>query len=512
MEKFLIYSKKIVTLFLIVLLFSSCTKWLDISPEKDLIKNNFWNKTQDANSALAGTYSAFRDAALESFVFGELRADIVTGFPKNFGPIGTSDIDPTNDAIDWSAYYKTINLANTLMYYDKTVMANDKSFTQKMKDGIDAEALFLRSLSYFYLVRLWKNAPLVTNPSISDTSNIYPINYDSKYLISHDPKYLDTEPIIIKQIKHDLLIAKDIAYTTEFQSNTAYFKGRANKYSIMTLLADVYLWNQQYDSCIYYCNAVINSGLYSLEPFGTWFKLYNPGNSNESIFELQFKDDGTNDQINPMFRSDLAYNDYASALINLVAGTTSILPRPIYANLFPDLTDVRACNGYNPVWKYAGVTLESTVERSNVSQRDAHIIYYRYADILLMKAEALNELPNNPKTLEANLWVTQTAERAGLQPISGITDQIEMRNAILNERAKEFVLEGKRWFDLLRAAKRNHFQNRKYVTDAILNKATIRNQGILGSKVNDTMMYYLPVPYLELTRNKNLKQNSFYER
>jgi hypothetical protein len=492
MEKFLIDSKKITALFLMVFLSSACQNWLDIAPEKDLVRNDFWKKTEDVNNALAAAYSSFRDAALESFVWGELRADVVMGFPGDYAPIAGSDINPINTVIDWSKYYKTINLANTLMYYDKDVLANDKSFTPKMKDGIDAEALFLRSLCYFYLVRIWKNVPLVISPSISDTCNIYPgISYESE---------------IIRQITSDLLAAKDLAYTTEFQSNPAYFKGRANKYSIMALLADVYLWNQQYQKCIDYCDSITNSGLFSILPSDSWFTIYNPGNSNESIFEIQCVDDGTTDQINPLFK---AIAPTYTVFINLSNGRTVFSPNNKYNSLFADASDVRTCNTKSPLWKFMGINIDDNLKRSAVSQRDLNILYYRYADVVLMKAEALNE---SGRVSEALNFVNQTYERAVGQPIASTTDQAEMRNIILDERAKEFILEGKRWFDLLRTAKRNNFQYKEYVTQVILDNADARSKDVIKSKVNDTMMYYLPVPYEELKRNKNLKQNPFYER
>ena len=177
--------------------------------------------------------------------------------------------------------------------------------------------------------------------------------------------------------------------------------------------------------------------------------------------------------------------------------------------MFPDKSDKRFCNGKTSSWKYLGVNYDENLRRSNVSERDANVIYYRYADILLMKAEALNELG---RVAEAQSYVTQTAERAGLLPVAGITDQTEMRSVILDERAKEFAIEGKRWFDLLRTAKMNGFQYKKQLGDLLVNLADAKSQALLKSKVNDTMMYYLPIPYDELQRNKNLEQNPFYER
>lgn len=486
MFKYRIY-RPITFAVLLMLALSSCQDWLSIAPENDLIKEKFWTKREDVDGALAATYNAFRGAALQSFILGEVRADMVT-FGDLFGDyqkIAGSDINPTNGAANWREYYKAINLANTLMFYNKQVFEKDKTFTQKMMDGVDAEALFIRSISYFYLVRLWKDVPLVLEPSISDTSNLFL------------PK--SKENVVIDQIIEDLLKAKDMAYTTEFRNDTRnpkYFNGRANKYSIMALLADVYLWDQQYQKSSDYCDSISNSGLFSLEPYDTWFDLYNPGNSKvESIFEIQF-DDNLESQENPMY-------------YNLISGGGSTQMRPT-VNLASKLTkeDLRSCGLFGPIWKYAGISLNSPVFRSS-AQRDANIIYYRYADVLLMKAEALTELN---RLSEANGLVREIADRAGIVHIEIIVKE-DMRRAILDERAREFVIEGKRWFDILRAAKRNNFEKKQIIIDMILAKATnIQMQAVLRTKVFDTMSYYLPVPEHEIRYNTKMEQNPYYDR
>jgi starch-binding outer membrane protein, SusD/RagB family len=216
---------------------NSCNDWLDVEPDDELVKERFWQKTSDVDGALAATYNAMRNASLQSLILGECRADLMfSNGPDltNYAQIAASNISPTNGAVNWRHYYSAINLANTLMHFNKEVFEKDNTFTQKMLDGVDAEALFIRSLAYFYLVRLWKDVPLVLEPSISDTTNLY-IGKSS-------------EKEIINQIISDLLKAKDMAYTTEFHG-TDYFYGRANKYSIMALLADVYLWDEQYQKC-----------------------------------------------------------------------------------------------------------------------------------------------------------------------------------------------------------------------------------------------------------------------
>lgn len=484
MVKYRIYNPINFAIILMAFTLSSCKDWLSIAPENDLIKEKFWTKTEDVNGALAATYDAFRDEGMNSFIWGELRADMVT-FGDQFGDfnrIAASDINTTNGAIKWTNYYKTINLANTLMFYDKEVFKKDKTFTQEMMDGVDAECLFLRSLSYFYLVRVWKEVPLVLEPSISDTSTLF------------IPK--SKENVVLDQIITDLLKAKDMAYTTQFRGDSKhpkYFNGRANKYSIMALLAQVYLWDQQYQKCVDYCDSIANTGLFSLEPTETWFNLYNPGNSPvESIFEIQY-DDNLDNQENPIY-------DKIVFLNGQIRFTTKF-------NTIMDKEDYRNCGTNSPMWKYAGINVNTNVTRTR-NQRDGNFIYLRYADVLLDKAEALCELN---RLTEANELVSEISDRSGMSHIN-IVVKDDLRKSILDERAREFIIEGKRWFDLLRAAKRNHFEKKQLIIDMILAGADIQKQAVLRTKVFDTMSYYLPIPEHEIRYNQNLVQNPFYDR
>jgi starch-binding outer membrane protein, SusD/RagB family len=470
----------IITLLPIV----SCEDYLTVAPENDLIKEKFWTKTEDVYGALAASYNALRGTSMKSLILGEVRADLVNFTGSNFSEyakIGQSNISPTNPEVNWGSYYEAINLANTLMFYNKEVFEKDKTFTQKIMDGVDAEALFIRSLAYFYLVRLWKDVPLVLEASISDTTNLY---------VGKSP-----ENVVVQQIISDLLKARDMAYTTEFQG-TPYFYGRANKYSITALLADVYLWSEQYQKCIEYCDEIINSGLFGLEGNETWFNIYYPGNSPvESIIELQYNDDLDN-QENPVFYNLITTSGGTQVALNS-RNTLTLLNRD----------DSRNFQGKGAIWKYRGKDALGLVARTS-TERDANWILYRYADILLMKAEAAIELEQFDV---ANNLIAETLLRAGM-PYEESYDKELLRQALLDEKGREFLLEGKRWFDLLRAAKRNNFQNKQIIIDMILSGADIKQQAILKTKVYDTLSYYLPIAEHELIYNQNLVQNPYYDR
>lgn len=484
MRKLNIKSSVLAVILIVFIAATSCQDYLTVAPENDLIKEKFWTKTADVNSALAASYNALRKAGLQSLVFGEVRADLVNFTGNSFGNyavIGQSNISPTNPVVNWKDYYAAINLANTVMFYDKEVAQKDKTFTQDMMDAVDAEALFIRSLSYFYLVRLWKDVPLVLEASISDTTNLYL------------PK--STEKIVVKQIIDDLLKAKDMAYTDEFKGSP-YFYGRANKYAIMALLADVYLWDEQYQKCFEYCDLLINSGNYALESSETMFNVYYPGNSPiESIIEIQYND-ALDNQENPIYYELVP-----------ISGGGAAEPDAKNIAMLMDKEDYRNFQGKGCVWKYRGKDAFGLVPRAQ-TERDAHWNIYRYADILLMKAEAAIELD---KFDEANNLIRETMLRAGM-PYEDNFDKTVLRKALLDEKGREFLFEGKRWFDLLRAAKRNKFQNKQIIIDMILSGADIKQQAILKTKVYDTLSYYLPIAEHEIIYNQNLVQNPYYDR
>jgi len=484
MRKLNIKNSAIVAILFVFIAITSCQDYLTVAPENDLIKEKFWTKTDDVNSALAATYNAMREASLQSLIFGEVRADLITFTGNSFADyakIGQSNISPTNPVVNWKAYYAAINLANTLMFYNKEVFEKDKTFTKEMMDAVDAEALFIRSLSYYYLVRLWKDVPLVLDASISDTTDLY---------INKSP-----ESVVVKQIINDLLKAQDMAYTTQFKGNN-YFYGRANKYSIMALLADVYLWNEQYEKCYEYCDLLINSGLYALESSETMFNIYYPGNSPlESIIELQYND-ALDNQENPVYYELVTTSGGTGASLN-TKNTTQLLNRE----------DLRNFQDKGAIWKYRGKDALGLVNRTS-TERDANWNIYRYADILLMKAEAAIELNRFD---DANNLIRETLLRAGM-PYEDIFIKEDLRQALLDEKGREFLFEGKRWFDLLRAAKRNKFQGKDIIINMILAGADIKQQAVLRTKVFDTLSYYLPIAERELIYNQNLEQNPYYDR
>ncbi len=286
-----------------------------------------------------------------------------------------------------------------------------------------------------------------------------------------------------------------MAYTTEFLG-TNYFYGRANRYSILALLADVYLWDEQYQKCIDACTEIENSGFYGLEPLESFFNVYYPGNSKvESIMEFQYDDD-LESQDNPIYGQLIP-----------TSGSPACEIDDNKLNMLMTKEDPRMFQGQGAVWKYAGKDALGLIPRT-ANERSANWIIYRYADVLFMRAEAEIELNHLG---EANSYIREVPGRVGAE-YQEVYIKEDLRQALLDERGAEFLLEGKRWFDLLRAAKRNNFANKQIIIEMILSGADVKQQAILKTKVYDTLSYYLPVLQRELDYNQNLEQNPYYDR
>jgi tetratricopeptide (TPR) repeat protein len=482
MEKF----KKYIQYLFIGLLITTtvaCNEWLNLEPENKLVKQEFWQKKEDVAAVMAAMYDAYRENVVPLWILGEVRADMVEISSSSLGgyqSIAQSDILPTNGSINWSGFYNAINLSNTILEFADDVLEIDETFDIKTEKAYEAEALFIRSKCYFDLVRIWKEVPLVLSASSTDT-----VSFSVRK---------SSEAEIIKQIEKDLILARNFANTDEYASTPEMYKGRVNTHSINALLADVYLWSEQYEKCIQACDEIINSGKFQLMATTDWFSIFYPGNSPESIFEIQFNQ--AYEEFNPLCSDIMG-----------VVGNSKVNLKPYAKELF-GTTDIRI--GYmDPRSKFLYKSITSKTKRKSQTDCDANVIYYRYGDILLMKAEALAELG---QFSEANNYINELLQRASLAPMT-IAPEIEsFRTIIMEERAKEFAFEGKRWFDVLHFAKKNHYENKNLIIQMILEGADIKKKPVLRSRILDTMSYYLPIPEGELKANPELVQNPFYDR
>lgn len=486
--------KKMKYLIVVLMVFTqtSCNDWLELIPPGGLIREEFWKTKADVDAVLMAAYSEFSGMDRHLFLLGELRGDMLEGGSSQGSSerqISENNIYPDNSFTNWSTFYEIINYCNEVIVNAPKVQEVDNTYTDYQMQGMVSEAYFLRSLAYFYLVRTYNEVPLVLLPSESDDVYFYVTK--------------ETEETVLSQIVQDLETNRAFAPSGSFKTIPEN-KGRASKAAFDALLADIALWRFDYDNAIKYADQVIQNENYVLVPSGRWFELFYPGNTLEGILEFQFEESlsQTNGTYGLTSRNSNQYNPSQVALEMLSFKYASELVRGEDASIRKYGEDDFI------IWKYVGQAPDGQSERSGSEQRSCNWIMYRYADVLLMKAEALSQKGQYP---EAYNIITEIRDRAGVGSVNIANSPTAYEDAILEERALELSYEGKRWFDLLRMGRRNNYARKDKLIEIIVSNVPSTQKRILATKLTNPKGWYLPIYEGEIERNKNLVQNPYYD-
>ncbi|TDD95737.1 RagB/SusD family nutrient uptake outer membrane protein [Flavobacterium cellulosilyticum] len=491
----------ILAILLIFVTSISCDNYLDLRPQDGIIRQEFWKTKEDIQAAVIGIYSSLLsnppgiggDTVSEYlFMYGELRGDLTAPgvyVTTDERDIMNSNIVSANALTSWAAFYRVINYCNTVIDLAPAVLAKDPTLTQAQLNNYLSEALAIRAYLYFTLARTFKNVPLKLNATLSDLDNFQlPVTPQNE---------------IFAQVIKDLNLAEE--YGVKDYKSIASNKGRITVYAINAMQTDVYLWMENYQGALTAANKVIDSNNYQLIPASnSWFnRVYAVGNSSESIFEFQY----TTQNLNPFYNMFLQRPEIIASqkVFEEVFGID-------YNNaLNKDIRGERASlvPGTNEIYKFTGLNSD---ERKSLQESDTHWFVYRYADVLLMKAEALAELNQGEEAVAIikNLREKRAAISATALNVDG-KNKIDVIDYILAERSREFAFEGKRWFDVLRNAKRNNYSRIELLINMALSSAPANQQQTIITKLKDSNSHYLPINDYELYSNKALVQNPFYK-
>lgn len=496
-------------------LFSSCSEWLKLYPEDEIIEDEYWSSSSDVDMVVAGAYRYMLESnVLQRFVYlGEMRSDNIQAGSTNSNEsnvLNNGNLESDNSMCDWSSFYKVINICNNVIEKAPKVREVDSNYLQSDLEHHLGEALFIRSLCYFYLVRGWGDVPYATTSSSSDE-------------IDYNRPAMNADSLVDVLIS-DMEQAK--SYATPSYGTQAKNCGKVTKNACRALLADLYLWKGNNQACIRECDEVLSS--YQPLPGSTqtewqlldrnnfYYQVFASGNSDESIFELNLND-----------QNNANLNVFTSLYGN---ATTSphFLPTTNLVILYDD-KDARGFQYINVnndhIFKYVGMippTAESKQEigsssytfRANSSA--PNWIVYRLADIYLMKAEALAVSGTTESdfdqvvTLCNKTYVRSHPEGADSLDHNSVKDNNAALAMVLTERRREFAFEGKRWFDLLREVRRNGGPTEAVISELVNNKYNgISPDGISG-KLSSIGYWYWPIYKDEIDVNPNLHQNAYY--
>ena len=506
---------------------NSCSDWLELYPEGETLLEDFWKSASDVEGVVASCYRAMleQDAMTRILVWGEVRSDNLQYGQKvdgmaDGGELMKANLLETNAYCNWASLYVPINYCNTVCHFAPQVLDVDKNFSVNQMHAYCAEAMAVRALCYFYLVRAFGAVPYRTSATIDDDENFNVPATDGKII-------LDSMIVYLKQAKE----WAQVSYSAT-SSYGDYNKGRFTKQSIRALLADIYLWQGYYEECLAECNEFLaynntlkltDANYLSLEQSEYLLsEVFYRGNSSESIFELQFPSGGVgNGAVKALYGGIL---EEANGQVAAAMGALE----PIFTNT----KDMRLTqfvknpvSGVYNIAKYTTVSCTETLGQKYHSTRSTSSIdwiIYRLADIYLMRAEALVELSSgegDEKLTEAMTMVNKTYYRATTTVtktgdtlnINNYKTKEQMRELVLDERQREFMFEGKRWFDLLRAARKDN--DPQVVIDHVLLKDYYQgtSENLVKSKFASMDALYWPYYESELDANDQLVQNPFYK-
>nr|WP_294780808.1 RagB/SusD family nutrient uptake outer membrane protein [uncultured Flavobacterium sp.] len=445
--------KKIIITFLLSAgLLVSCTE-LEVTPNSFVTEDNYFNTQDDAVASVTAVYASLNLDPGEQSLFGR-NLYFLTDMASDYAAAGVSATNPqvramsslTHDAtsdrvqVAWRQIYAGINRANVAIDNIPKVTGSEV-----IKTRLINEAKFIRGLLYFQAVRLWGGVPIVLHEATSINLGDLKTNRA-------------TVAEVYTQIIKDLTDAEALPKTY-----TTAEAGRATSGAAKAILAKVYLTRKDWPNAIAKAREVIDGG-YGYALFEDFQDIFTKTKKNgkEHIFSVQFEpNQAGNGSSGSTFQSTsftgftatepadiisdvaLFYDiyaagdkrrdvSYAKQLLNPSTGALYTFPKPIFK-------------------KY--LDLSNLATPANVA---INFPVIRYADILLSLAEAINE--QSGPTLEAYELINQIRRRAFGKPITtpdvtvdlAALNQTTFRAAIQEERKKEFVQEGQRWYDLVR--------------------------------------------------------------
>jgi hypothetical protein len=516
----------------IILLFSqSCSKFLDVKPKDVIIDKDFFEDFYDADFAVRGAYAGLQPLVESMFVTGEMRADLVkpgTGADENLLELAEHRVTPTNTYTNWNGYYDLINRANYLIKYIPTIPNDPINFSPANARQYIGEAYFLRSLAYFYLVRNFGPVPLVLSP----TDNINKVvNLPAT-----------SEDVVLDTVEANLQTALTMVNSTIFirqpnlnllESNAGR-KSRAVTGNVNTLLADIYLWRNKYELANTAIQRVYTDNKYSFIGSASpnaYYDLFTVLDIvSEPIFQVffnyNFRETST---LMKLTSDDPAWGGkYMVAPADQIAGywDNTLIQAGDTLRIQGDVRGFGASwagntpyyNNFNSsnkvIWKWLGsgkVTPSVSAIIPPIRQpyrSDAIWYIYRYGELVLMKAEALNRMGDKAGAITQINRIRARAGAVDVIPVTATSSTEQIEDYIFKERARELAFEGKRWFDLVRLARRGRPDILKNAVKTRIGVARY-NELNLESKLSNPNYWYLPYNADEVRLNPNLKQKNF---
>ena len=431
-----------------ITLLAGCKKVLDTQSELYIDQSLSIVDKRSAQAALVGAYNALSQNTYQGNTFRY----ITNLLGDNIKWVGNT---PTNREFDvygvfttntrvqelWTAIYKTVNIANNII--DNVPAVNDVTFDQTQRNTERGEAFFLRALSYFDLVRLWRNVPIVTQATKTASDNKDITNSTGEEVYQFIENDLDSAEVLLPATVN---------------------RNRANVYTAKALKARLYLYQENWKKAEDYATQIINDSI-DFKLTKPYSQFYAAKNSTESIFEVDYTINNKNSYASNWFQNPTS------------GGRKEFLPTDDFIALLkdPNIGGSRSAL----IFTVSGVTYGNMNFKIATGEDQSYVL--RLAEMYLIRAEAKAE---QFKLADGLTDLNVIRNRANVPSIAAVSAKEELVDKILLERRVELAYESHRWFDLIRKGKA---------------------QQVLG--ISDVNKLLLPIPKQEvliagLTQNK----------
>lgn len=444
---------KTLALGAVVAMTCSCEDFLTTYPTDKVVLENYWKTKTDVENVVANSYRLMthRNFLDRLIVWGEVRSDnVIEGQYENkhgdIKKIMEANILPQNSYTSWGDFYAIINNCNIVLNFAPGVLDEDPDFTEGDMDVIRGEMLAMRALCHFYLVRTFRDIPLLKEAKIDDDQELY--------------QKQATPLEALNFILEDLYEAEKMVMTSGSYPNAIDNKGRITKDAVRAIIADVLLWkaafiqyeakaktaevDQCYTECVAYCDAIINDRNAYVKKYeaenpqttnlyrgkvdnkyplvhhpsdiknaqyldSPYMEIFSDGNClRESIFELQHGSDQNsgNYEVPYFYGNDLSVGPLSAPKFLASGDDNCIYEKTDYRRV-SFIYQTAADAELYPIIKYCYATAMSTIETpgygisslysatySDANDKRYYLpnrnwIVYRVSDVMLMKAEAL---------------------------------------------------------------------------------------------------------------------------
>lgn len=472
---------------------TGCKEFLTENPVSLITPENFYKTEADASAALIGAYEILGTANrtpeyrkyynFSTFILNDVSTDQLIALRADRLELHNYTFSSSNSHFEWvwQACYIGINRANDLIDNVPKI----SSLSAEKSGRFISEGKFLRALHYFNLVRWFGGVPLRTSVTTQVQKDVaVPRN---------------TPDEVYAQIIKDLQDAESSLPATLPASE----RGRATRWAAKALLAKVYLTRKDWANSASKAKEIIDSQSFALETdYQSLWRVANES-SREVIFAREARANVTGSLYQPFFTPsgtpgtpDTGYGVFRVLQPYYDAYTNSYRKNVTFATSYTSPAGQSFTFPFVAVWKYFD---ETRLNFANPEDGDNNLPILRYADVLLMYAEALNEAATSPSAeayaalnrVKARARGEGTSKRTPLPAdVSGLTKDA-FREVVYKERSEEFVGENQRWFDLVR-------------WDRLLDAKRASAPAIRATNI------VYPIPQREIDINKSLTQNAGY--